>query len=59
MIQFNGEETDVTFVFSLRVETPGAPTMTGSHSMTLNEGYEAVSTGAFTIKSDSAPSVTL
>ena len=55
----NGKDPDSIVPFSLRVETPGAPTITGPSVLTLHEGYEAVSTGVFTIKSESTPSISI
>ena len=55
----NGIEPDATAGFMLRVEQSGAPTIkiNGSSSMTLAEGYEAVSSGTYSITGDPEPRV--
>ena len=45
----NSNEASQPMYFTLNVQEPSAPTITGPTSMRLNEGYAAASTGAYTV----------
>ncbi|MDL2237877.1 hypothetical protein LJC56_08640 [Christensenellaceae bacterium OttesenSCG-928-K19] len=55
----NGATPNATITFTLTVESaPVAPTISGPTAMILTEGYEAVSTDAYTIAGTPEPTVT-
>ena len=55
----NGETPDTNYTqeFTITVAPSGAPQIEGAAAMTLTHGYEATSTGVFTLTGDPAPTV--